>query len=190
MYLFFDTETADKPRNWKAPAADVDNWPRLVQLGWICCESAGQPVASAEYLIRPEGFSIARGAAAVHGITTSKAREEGVALQPVLDEFEAAVEKSSVFVAHNINFDYNVLTAEFIRANRSVPIDRGKCRCTMTESTDFCELPGPYGNKWPKLGELYQILFNTSFEETHSARADAEACMKCFFQLVEMGIIR
>ena len=30
MYLFLDTETADKPRNWKAPASDLDNWPRAL----------------------------------------------------------------------------------------------------------------------------------------------------------------
>jgi DNA polymerase III subunit epsilon len=30
MYLFFDTETTGIPRNYKAPVADLQNWPRLV----------------------------------------------------------------------------------------------------------------------------------------------------------------
>ncbi len=32
MYLFFDTETTGLPRNWHAPASDLANWPRLIQL--------------------------------------------------------------------------------------------------------------------------------------------------------------
>ena len=190
MYLFLDTETADKPRNWKAPASDTANWPRLVQLGWVCCSRAGRPTATAEYLIRPEGFTITRGATTVHGITTDRAREEGVELQPVLVEFAAAVKKARVLVAHNINFDYNVAAAEFIRANMVTDIDQKVCRCTMKESTDFCKLPGPYGYKWPTLAELHEVLFDQPLAETHSALADAEACMRCFFELKKLGCIR
>ncbi|HET7116363.1 MAG TPA: hypothetical protein VFI29_07720 [Hanamia sp.] len=32
MYLFFDTETTGLPKNWKAPVADLNNWPRLSEL--------------------------------------------------------------------------------------------------------------------------------------------------------------
>ena len=42
MYIFFDTETADLPRRWDAPAADIRNWPRVVQLAWIACDSKGK----------------------------------------------------------------------------------------------------------------------------------------------------
>ena len=33
--LFFDTETTGVPRNYNAPSTDTDNWPRMVQLGYI-----------------------------------------------------------------------------------------------------------------------------------------------------------
>ena len=32
-YLFFDTETTGLPANWQAPMSDLENWPRLVQIG-------------------------------------------------------------------------------------------------------------------------------------------------------------
>jgi hypothetical protein len=35
MYLFFDTETTGLPSNYKAPATDLNNSPRLVQLAWL-----------------------------------------------------------------------------------------------------------------------------------------------------------
>jgi len=35
MYLFFDAETTGIPRNYKVPASDHRNWPRLVQIAWL-----------------------------------------------------------------------------------------------------------------------------------------------------------
>lgn len=190
MYLFFDTETADKPRNWKAPASDLNNWPRLVQIGWICCDRTGLATGTGDYLIQPDGFTIAPGATALHGITTQKAQQEGVELEPVLREFAQALKEAQVLVAHNTAFDQKVLEAEFIRTDMVSNMAGKTWHCTMKESTDFCRLPGPYGYKWPKLTELYQILFDESFPEAHSALADAEACMRCFFKLKEIGVMR
>ena len=73
MYLIFDTETSGLPRNWSAPASDVDNWPRLVQIGWFCCDASGQVLRSQQYLIKPQGFKISPQAAQLHGITTQLA---------------------------------------------------------------------------------------------------------------------
>ena len=36
--LFFDTETTGLPKKYDAPASNVDNWPRLIQLSWIICD--------------------------------------------------------------------------------------------------------------------------------------------------------
>lgn len=41
MYLFFDTETTGLPKNYKAPASDSDNWPRLVQIAWSIYDAEG-----------------------------------------------------------------------------------------------------------------------------------------------------
>lgn len=189
MFLFFDTETSDKPRNWKAPAADLGNWPRLVQVGWVCCDARGRPTATREYLIQPEGFTISRGATAVHGITTQRARKEGVTLGPVLVELAQVFAKAPVLVAHNIGFDQKVVTAEFLRAGLTPALEKKTCRCTMKEATAYCRLPGQYGYKWPTLAELYETLFEESLAEAHSALADAETCRKCFFQLRKLGAI-
>ena len=62
--------------------------------------------------------------------------------------------------------------------------------CTMQSSTEFCAIPGPYGNKWPKLTELYAKLFKTGFEGEHNAAADVEATIKCFWELKRLGVIK
>jgi DNA polymerase III epsilon subunit-like protein len=188
MYLIFDTETSGLPRNWSAPASDVDNWPRLVQLGWYCCDASGQVLRSQQYLIKPQGFKISPQAAQLHGITTQLALRDGVDLLPVLEEFSAEVRAAKVVVAHNLDFDQKVMQAEFVRAKLADAFARKKRICTMKETADYCRLPGKYGYKWPSLTELHRHLFGTPFEGAHGALADAEACQRCFFRLRELGV--
>lgn len=54
-YLFFDTETTGIPQNYKAPCTDTDNWPRLVQLGWILTDGEGQELGRGNRIVRPDG---------------------------------------------------------------------------------------------------------------------------------------
>jgi DNA polymerase III subunit epsilon len=190
MYLFFDTETAGLPRDGNAPATDVDNWPRLVQLGWVACDADGQETAAREALIKPQGFVIAAAASQVHGITTAQALQDGVALRPVLAEFVAAVQAAAVLVGHNISFDVQVLHAELIRAGLPNVFAGKRRHCTMKETADFCRLPGPRGYKWPTLTELYTKLFREPFRGAHGALADTRACTECFFKLRELAVFR
>lgn len=189
MYLFFDTETSGLPKDWKAPVTNTANWPRLVQLGWTCCDTEGRLVESQEHLIRPVGFRISSGATKTHGITTEQALTEGVDLSPVLVEFHQAVQKAKCLVAHNIAFDENIVGAEFLRAEMDNILPDRERRCTMRESTDYCKIPGPRGYKWPTLTELHEKLFGEAFENAHGAIADCSACMRCFFRLRELGAV-
>ena len=61
----------------------------------------------------------------------------------------------------------------------------------MMKSTSYCKLPGKNGKgfKWPKLEELYQVLFGKQMENAHDALADVMACKECFFELIKLGII-
>ena len=81
MYLFFDTETTGLPKNWKAPVTDLNNWPRMVQIGWILCDSEGNRMATSDFIIKPENFTIPYDASKIHGISTEKAIREGENLE-------------------------------------------------------------------------------------------------------------
>ena len=189
MYLFFDTETTGLPKNYKAPASDTDNWPRMIQIAWKIYDAEGKNTESEVFIIKPEGFEIPKEASDVHGITTGKAIEEGVDLYETLMKFREAMQKSKYLVAHNISFDEKVVAAEFIRKkvpglnNKLLRID------TMTESTDFCKIPGKYGYKWPNLTQLHAKLFGKGFSGAHDAMADVIACADCFFELKKLGVI-
>ncbi|HNI45161.1 MAG TPA: 3'-5' exonuclease [Chitinophagales bacterium] len=189
MYLFFDTETNGLPKNWKAPISDLSNWPRLVQIAWILYDQSGNEIERNDHIIKPQGFSIPREAASIHGITTEKANAEGVDLQWALDEFNTQVQKALHLVAHNMDFDEKIVGAEFLRNNMLNPIANKKKICTMKATTNYVAIEGYYGYKWPKLSELHQKLFGFDFEEAHNAAADINATAKCFWEAKRLGII-
>ena len=189
MYLFFDTETTGIPKNYKAPASDSKNWPRLVQIAWMLTDKTGKEISHAEYIIRPDGFTIPADAAKVHGITTEAAISSGVDLRLAVDAILDDIEKASVLIAHNMQFDEKILGAELIRLGHANHIEQKPRKCTMQSSTDYCKLSGPYGYKWPKLQELYQKLFSESFDGAHRALADVKACARCYFELKRLGIM-
>lgn len=189
MYLFVDTETTGKPRNWQAPVSDLGNWPRIVQLGWLECVDGGELQEVSQYIIKPDGFKIPNDVVRIHGISTERALAEGVDLKKALSEFATVLRRAKAIVAHNLNFDESVLGAEFIRAGVKGGFGKKQRICTMRAATDYCKLPGQYGYKWPTLEELYRKLFKKGLERAHEAAADIRACAECFFELKRIGVI-
>lgn len=61
----------------------------------------------------------------------------------------------------------------------------------MKDTVDFCKIPGRgVGYKYPKLNELYKILFGDHFDGAHDAMVDVEATLRAFARLVELGEIQ
>lgn len=189
MYLFFDTETTGLPKNWKAPITDLDNWPRLVQLAGLLYDKDGTQIAAADYIIKPDGYTIPAASSKVHGISTERAMREGESVEKVLQEFQSLLDQCDCLVAHNISFDEKVVGAAFLRTKMSNGLIGKQKICTMKRSTDFCAIPGRYGYKWPKLEELHKKLFDTTFQEAHNAAVDIQATAKCFWELKRLDII-
>ncbi|NQE44423.1 DNA polymerase III PolC-type [ANME-1 cluster archaeon GoMg2] len=172
---------------WGAPLTKLNNWPRMVQLAWLLYDENQNLVSEANYIIKPEGFIIPADASNVHGITTKKALESGVLLGAVLREFSELILKSEIIIAHNLDFDDKIVGAEFLRLGvESALFDKPRF-CTMKKTAELCQIPGPYGYKWPKLSELHYHLFNKDFTDAHDAAVDVKACAKCFFELMRLG---
>jgi len=189
LLFFFDTETTGLPRRWDAPLRDLDNWPRMVQLAWLLCDDAGNELAHASRIIRPQGYVIPAEAARVHGITTERALAEGIALAEAVEEALPQIEKAAFAVAHNISFDEKILGAECLRLGRPAPFLKKPLRCTMKESTPYCAIPGMYGFKYPNLTELHRKLFNKAFQDAHDALADVRACKSAYYELRARGVM-
>ena len=193
MYLIFDTETTGIPHNKTAPITDLDNWPRLIQLAWQLHDAQGRLMAHHNYIVKPDGFDIPYKAEQVHGVSTKRALEEGHDLIHVLGLFIQDLTKTNRLVGHNIEFDINIIGAEFIRKQLApeqfLNIEKLD---TGIASTEFCNLSGGIGGrlKMPRLLELHQKLFNKGFGDAHDAAYDVAATARCYFGLIKNKVVK
>jgi DNA polymerase III epsilon subunit-like protein len=189
MYLFFDTETTGLPP--KQPEIS-SQWPRLVQLAWILTDDTGSILREDSTIVRPEGYKIPKRVTYIHGITTELAYDQGIRLTDVLSRFSEVLRFSHVLIGHNIDYDYRVVRAEFLRKKIDTLLDQYPRFCTMKSPKiiEFCKIMrGDNKPKWPGLEELYHYLFEERYHDAHDAYADAKACAQCFFKLRNMGVI-
>lgn len=190
MYLFFDTETTGLPKDFNAPATDLDNWPRITQIGWQLYDEDENLINEFCSLIKPDGWEIPKEEFFIeNNMSTERCEKEGTPLTEVLEKLILDMEKSKYLIAHNMDFDKNIVSAEFIRYQVK-PKNKLEKLCTMKESTDYCKIKNNWsGYKWPKLVELYNKLFDEDFDGAHDAIADVNACARSFFELKKRGIM-
>lgn len=159
--LLFDTETTGLPKSRKPfNESGPDNWPHIVSISWVVYDAEYDCIEKQRrYIINPMGWEIPEEVVRIHGIDTWKAKVQGHPLKDVMTEFMA--EPVQVLVAHNMEFDYNVVCS-------AVKYDLGidfngfyqKRYCTMELSRAICNLKTMFGKpKAPKLSELYEHVF-------------------------------
>ena len=192
MELFFDTETSDKFEFKSANYRDK-NFPWIVQLAAVLAHE-GIAYAEINFIVMPEGRTIAEGAQRVHNIDVETAEKFGIKELLVLNSFMALMDKAETIVAHNFVFDSTMIASVMYRNGYAIQAEdllyRKPCYCTMQETTELCKLLGKYGHKWPKLQELHQFLFHEDFVGAHDAMFDIRATMKCYYKLKEDGWIK
>ena len=89
-----------------------------------------------------------------------------------------------IMTGHNLAFDRDVLANELIRFDKLLTFPWPPLQfCTVRESK------GLQGYRL-NLAKLYSYLFDETFENAHSAKADVQAQSRCFFELVKRGVIK
>ena len=192
MFIVFDTETTGLPKNWNAPVSDSDNWPRCIQLAWQLHDENGKLINNKSFLIKPVDYDIPYESEKVHGISTELAKQDGVDLSDVIDKFLFDLDKAKYLVGHNVKFDINIIAAELYRLGIVSKFSDLKVIDTCTETTaNLCKIKGGRAGKfkYPTLIELYDFLFNDSFDQAHNASADVEATARSFLELIRSNIL-
>ncbi|MCB9359782.1 MAG: DNA polymerase III subunit alpha [Flavobacteriales bacterium] len=192
MFLIFDTETTGLPKNYNAPVSDSDNWPRMVQIAWQLHDTSGKLITNKNFIIKPDGYDIPIGVSSIHGITTERALQDGHDLKAVLEELLIDLEKTTYNVGHNIEFDINIVGAEFFRLGIANDLADKKEIDTMKSAVDFCQIPGGRGGgfKYPSLTDLHTKLFGEAFADAHDAAFDVDATARCFFGLIKNRVVQ
>ena len=156
-------------------------FPRIVQFSWGLYTETGECKEVKDFIIKPNGWTM-DGSDRIHGITQERAATEGVDILDVLTRYQYDIENHCCkLVCHNVDFDKQVVQSELIRADMNVA--DVETYCTMKETADFCKLfPRKHGQyKWPRLEELYRILFKETMQHPHNSYYDVVNCAKCYF---------
>ena len=189
--LFLDTETTGLPKGRYAKPEDISkfNNARLVELCYIIAKEDGTIVETVSDIIKPKDFVIDNNSYAVrrcHKITKEKANKEGKDLDVIFKKFEQDMKKykPKILVAHNMKFDSKIVLSECYRYKYNVLLDlinNTTWECTMSIWANW------FNVKWPKLQDLYEILYKEAYIHQHRALADTEHCMKCYFKMKELA---
>lgn len=139
-YIVFDTETTGLPKDYKASAKDVDNWPRIIQLAWVIYDEEENILKERKELIKPNGWIVPKEKFWIeHGYSTEDCEVKGVVLGPLVQELIEDMNGCDLLISHNMQYDSKVLGAEMYRMQMDTA-SRIKKFCTKEAGTDFCEL--------------------------------------------------
>ena len=184
--IIFDLETNGLPKMFGFdryhPAYQTDYYDssRIIEIGYYVCDESGNILKSYNELVKPVGFKIEN--SHIHGISYDDAKENGKPIDDILDDIFCDFMDMGMLVAHNINFDYNVLLSECHRAGHPL-------KDILPQKQQFCTCK--FGQvylqqrKWPKLVELYQNLFGEVITQTHRALDDVDICKRCYFKMLD-----
>jgi DNA polymerase III epsilon subunit-like protein len=175
--LIFDTETTGLPKSREPAIKASDNWPHLVSIAWTVIDSNNnyEPCALSEsYIVKPQ-WTIPEDSTKIHGISQEKAEAEGIPLSTVISKFLAI--EHDMMIAHNMNFDYNVLVNAILWDLKLTVLPDFKPKfCSMEAMKNIMQIPYANGRgyKPPKLTELYTYVVKKPFDsgKTHSAQYD------------------
>ncbi len=185
--LFLDLETTGLPISWNIPPKRHEHWPRIVEVAYIITDYEGNEIENYRQIVKPEGWTIPTASVRIHKITNKIAEKEGINIMNILEDIAYVMSDADLFIAHNTEFDLQVLEAEFYRYDMDVSVIKQMYSfCTMKNFTDYCAIPSRRGYddyKYPKLDELNRKVFGVSIPQAHSALSDVYAVMFCFFAL-------
>lgn len=191
----FDTETTGLPKDRNKQAIkEPNNWPHIVSISWVILDVETNKIESKNsFIIKPSKWSIPLESTKIHGITHQFATEHGISLLEAFGAFSS--ESYDYLVAHNMQFDFNVLmNAYHWDLGMKINDSYYKRKCTMLLSVDICKLSGEWGYRWPKLTELYEFTFHKKPQSNllHNSLYDAviltEIIQNCNELRVKMGL--
>lgn len=159
--IVFDTETTGLTL---PSVSDLSDQPKAIEFGAVLIEN-GEIIKEYNQLINP-GKNIDVLITKITGITNNDLVGKPNFSQ-VAEEIKEMFDSSQQFIAHNIEFDKNILEFEFKRLNIPFRMN-GELICTVQE---FHHIFG-YN---PKLKQIYKHFIGEELHQTHRALDDVKA---------------
>lgn len=183
--LFYDTETTGLPL-WAEPSEDPRQ-PHIVQLAACLVDTESrETIASMDIIVRPGNWEIPDDMAAIHGITTERAKDTGIS-ESLAVEMLLELWRNRTRVGHNQSFDARIVRIALMRHNEKIGRDpeqwkAGAAECTQAMSTPILNLKRQK-SKTANLGEAYKHFTGNDLARAHNAMVDVQACMAVYFAI-------
>ncbi len=180
-YMVFDTETNGLPVCksfgcfFPYNLTDKYNKSRVVQVSYIIANDNWDKLEESDTIIKADNFKIENHQ--FHGITNEISEKDGIPFVEFAKQFSNSLDHVHTLVAHNIDFDFNVVCAELYRYGLLDIIQKIESKaliCTMKRykyvvcakfkhSTDI---------KYPSLKELYTFATGEEMKNHHNSMYD------------------
>lgn len=185
--LVFDTETSGLPKK-NASIQNTEDWPYILQFSYILYDTDKNIILELvnEFIYIKDYVNISEKSIEIHKITRELCKEKGVDIFEVLNKFNSALLKCDVLVAHNLDFDKNMILVELIRNDiQSKFTSKINEHCTMKNNINLCKIEriskfGEKYYKYPTLSELYEYLFNKLPKGLHNSIVDVLLCLRSY----------
>lgn len=191
MYLAFDTETTDLPRNHLDLTHPFQ--PHLVQFAGILFDHDGYEIDRLVTLVSPgPGAIMSVAAQNAHGISLERAAQDGMDRREVFHWFTDMANRAQLLIGHNVQFDMKIMAILGARLTGNAWRPSRPLYCTMTQAAPKVNLPptarmiaaGRHHPKPPTLSECFVHFFGEELFDAHDAGADVEASIKVFGHLI------
>jgi DNA polymerase III epsilon subunit-like protein len=204
--LIFDTETTGLPPKSKTlKNEELHLWPYVVQFSYIVYDTETHRIIKIKDDVIHIPIEMCQEVIDIHGITNKMARASTCLINDSLQEFYADYLRVDQLIAHNFQFDWNMIQIELMRLIiREKPFQENiylsilktiqeitpeRTYCTMANSTELCDLKtrSKFGKefvKFPKLSELHYHLFGVTPRNLHNSLNDVVICLRCYYKLV------
>ena len=205
--LIFDTETTGLPPKSKTlKNEELHLWPYVVQFSYIVYDTNTHRIIKIKDDIIHIPIEMCQEVIDIHGITNEMAKTSTCLINDSLQEFYTDCLKVDQLIAHNFQFDWNMIQIELMRLiirektqnemdlylsilKTILEITTERTYCTMANSTELCDLRmrSKFGKefvKFPKLSELHYHLFGVTPRNLHNSLNDVVICLRCYYKLV------
>ena len=154
--FFYDTETSDMP-DWGQPSS-APHQPHIAQLaGALVDFESRRVIHEVNLLVRPDGWACTPETIAIHGITTERAMDEGIAEASAVEIAHELWTLADARVGHMESFDARILRIALKRFGNDAMADRWKAAyAECTGQMARFDVPANEGKKFPSLARAYR----------------------------------